>query len=138
MQPVLLKLPIFCCSSVHMVAVNFGVCGNHQLVQSKLSVTDAGPSAAVQFDIQVCMVLAAWATLSNPTQTHAHTHTHAQSDASCKTQCVELILCVWPPSAQLQIRLRPCLLCNVSHLIRHREFSIVHPLVRGHCCLGLR
>lgn len=43
-----------------------------------------------------------------------------------------------PPSAQLQVRQWPCLLRNVSHLIRHREFSIVHPLVRGHCCLELR
>lgn len=68
--------------------------------------------------------------------TRAHTYTHI--DTNCKTQCFELILCAWPPFAQLQMRLQPCLLCNVSHLIGCWEFSIVHPLVRGHCCIELR
>lgn len=53
---------------------------------------------------------------------------HTCSDASYKTPRVEPILCVWP---RFQIRLWPCLLCSVSHLISHREFSIVRPLVRG-------
>lgn len=40
----------------------------------------------------------------------------------------ELSLCAARPlSAQLQIRLLPCLHSNVSHLIRRREFCIVRP-----------
>lgn len=39
--------------------------------------------------------------------------------------------CVQPLSAPLRVRLQPCLHCNVGHLIRRRDFSIVHPFVRG-------
>lgn len=39
--------------------------------------------------------------------------------------------CVLPLSSPWRVRLQPCLHCNVSHLIRRREFSIVHPFVRG-------
>lgn len=58
-------------------------------------------TVAAQFDVQICTVSKACATLSNQTRTC--------SDASYKTQRVELSLCAWPPSAQLQVRLRPCL-----------------------------
>lgn len=69
-----------------------------------------------------------WAIITH-TQASARMDTH--TDANCKRQFAELFLCAWPLSAQLQIRLRPCLRCNVSHLIWRREFSIVRPTCEG-------
>lgn len=68
----------------------------------------------------------AGATLSNAT--HAHTvcaHMQTVNPSVLEQSCVLAL------SAPLRVRLQPCLLCNVSHLIGRREFSIVHPFVRG-------
>lgn len=58
-------------------------------------------------------------------------HTHVCAQMQTVKPCVLKQSCVRPLSAPLRVRLQPCLHCNVGHLIRRREFSIVRPFVRG-------
>lgn len=58
-------------------------------------------------------------------------HTHICAQMQTVKPSVLRQSCVLPLSAPLRVRLQPCLHCNVSHLIRRREFSIVHSFVRG-------
>lgn len=57
--------------------------------------------------------------------------THIRAQTQTVKPSVLKRSCVLPLSAPLRVRLQPCLHCNVGHLIGRREFSIVHPSVRG-------